>query len=543
MGSHPAKPRPREAGFWLAAAGALALALLFKSALIARDAFPFNADEAVVGLMARHIQAGSWPTFFYGQAYMGSLDAALVAGGFSLAGPSVLVIRIVQTILYLGTILTTMLLARQMGFTVLVCALAGFLMAIPPVNVTLYTTVSLGGYGEALLLGNLILLATLLLQGRQAPPWAYLGWGLLAGFAWWVFGLTLVYSVPAGVMLVTSGLRGQSPPRAAVRAVAAAGGLLLGALPMVAWSARNGLAPLLRELLGSAIAGASPQGLIAATASHAVNLALFGPTVVFGLRPPWGVSPLGMPVTPIIAILWLAAIWIGLRRSSWPTEGLPGRNLLIGAALAIAAGFIVTPFGADPSGRYFLPLASPLAVILAAGVDGAVRRSGSRWPLAIAALVLGFNSWTSFQAAAGQSRMTTQFDSSTIYDHSYDDRLVEFLLEHGETAGYSTYWVAYPLAFMSGERLVYLPHLPYHSDFRYSSRDDRYAPYREIVGAAPRAAYVTAAQPWLDTYLRQALRSLGVGYEESVIGDFRVFHSLTELVRPVDLGLGPEAAP
>jgi hypothetical protein len=139
--------------------------------------------------------------------------------------------------------------------------------------------------------------------------------------------------------------------------------------------------------------------------------------------------------------------------------------------------------------------------------------------------------------------MTTQFDSSTVYDHAYDDELVAFLSERGETAGYSTYWVAYPLAFLSGERLVYLPHLPYHSDFRYSERDDRYQPYRDIVDAAPRVAYITAGQPWLDVYLRQRLFALGVEFEETVIGDYRIFHSLSEAVGPADLGLGPQAAP
>jgi hypothetical protein len=155
----------------------LALAFLLKASLLALDAFPFNADEAIVGLMARHIQAGSWPTFFYGQAYMGSLDAALAAAGFWLAGPSVLVIRVVQTLLYLGTVLTTMLLARQMRFPVMAATLAGLLMAFPAVYVTLYTTVSLGGYGEALLLGNLILLTTLALLEREARAWGYAGWG------------------------------------------------------------------------------------------------------------------------------------------------------------------------------------------------------------------------------------------------------------------------------------------------------------------------------------------------------------------------------
>jgi len=109
MRSRPAKPLPSRDGFWPAAAGVLSLALLLKLALIALDALPFNADEAVVGLMARHIQGGSWPTFFYGQAYMGSLDASLVALAFRLLGERVESIRIVQTILYAGTIMTTMI--------------------------------------------------------------------------------------------------------------------------------------------------------------------------------------------------------------------------------------------------------------------------------------------------------------------------------------------------------------------------------------------------------------------------------------------------
>ncbi|MBM2844677.1 MAG: putative rane protein, partial [Anaerolineales bacterium] len=142
------------------------LALCLRVALLAADVFPFNADEAIVGLMARHILAGTWPTFFYGQAYLGSLDAAFVAAAFALLGETLLAIRIVQTLLFLGTILTTMALTREMGFSILVCTLAGLLLAIPSVNVTLYTTVSLGGYGEALLLGNLILLATLRLIRR-----------------------------------------------------------------------------------------------------------------------------------------------------------------------------------------------------------------------------------------------------------------------------------------------------------------------------------------------------------------------------------------
>lgn len=529
--------------FWLAAAAVILVALLLRAALLAADAFPFNADEAVVGLMARHILAGQWPTFFYGQAYLGSLDAGLVAAAFALLGEAVLTIRIVQTGLFLATILTTMLLTREMGFSVLVCGLAGVLLAVPSVNVTLYTTVSLGGYGEALLLGNLIWWATLKLIRRPAPAGAYALWGALAGFGLWVFGLTLIYSVPSAVLLALAGVRRLPRRDFLLRMAAALAGGALGALPLLLWGAANGPALLLRELLGSAIAGASPAQLSSAVVSHLANLVLFAPTVVLGVRPPWSVSPLGMPLAPIAVILWVVAVGLGLRRASWPASGLVGRTLLLGTALALLAGFLLTPFGADPSGRYFLPLAIPLSIIGAAGIQAARQLSGRSWPLAVAAALLAFALWTNLEAAAAEPGLTTQFDSSTVFDHAHDAELADFLLDQDASAGYTTYWVSYPLAFLSQERLVYLPHLPYHSDLRYTSRDDRYPPYRDVVAAEGRPTYITARQPWLDAVLREGLHSLGVAFEETTIGDYHVFHDLSQTVRPADLGLGAEAAP
>src|SRR3972149_5366733 len=88
---------------------ALALAVVLKALLLALDAFPFNADEAVVALMARHILQGERPVFFYGQAYLGSTDAWLIAGAFLIFGQRVIAIRIAQSVLYLGTIVTTSL--------------------------------------------------------------------------------------------------------------------------------------------------------------------------------------------------------------------------------------------------------------------------------------------------------------------------------------------------------------------------------------------------------------------------------------------------
>ncbi|HET7091236.1 MAG TPA: hypothetical protein VFL17_21590, partial [Anaerolineae bacterium] len=110
-----------------------------RAAVLAVDAVPFNSDEAIVALMARDIRAGERPAFFYGQAYLGSTDAWLVAAAFTLFGETVLSMRVAQVALYFATLVTTYLVARRLGLSQSASRLATLLMALPPVMLTLYT--------------------------------------------------------------------------------------------------------------------------------------------------------------------------------------------------------------------------------------------------------------------------------------------------------------------------------------------------------------------------------------------------------------------
>ena len=114
----------------------LLTAILWKIIWLSVGAFPFNSDEAITGLMARHIIQGERPIFFYGQSYMGSLDAFLTAGLFTLLGESVLMIRVLQVILYTCTIITTAWLGRKLTGEWGTGLLAALLLAVPVVNTT-----------------------------------------------------------------------------------------------------------------------------------------------------------------------------------------------------------------------------------------------------------------------------------------------------------------------------------------------------------------------------------------------------------------------
>lgn len=526
----------------LPAALLAALSITYKGALLAAGAFPFNADEAIVALMARHMLRGEWPAFFYGQAYLGSLDPALVAASFAVFGEHVLVIRLLQTLLYALTVFTGTLLAWRLLRSRTAAIVTGLLLAVPTVNVTLYTTVSIGGYGEALLLGQTLLLITLQIRDRPRQ-WLYALWGLVAGVAFWTFGLTLVYILPAACLLAwRPATRG---PGAAGRAgwALAAAGLLIGMAPWLGWAIIHSPGTLISELLGSAIAGASPSSLPQAWLEHLRNLLLLGGSVTLGFRPPWEARWLALPLLPFVLAIWacvfLHAVTI-LRRRAGARSGL---WMIAGVALTTVVGFVLTPFGADPSGRYFLPLALPLAIFLGSLAADLLPRLGRPAVASLVLLVAAYNLGSTLECVRrNPPGLTTQFDPVARVNTQGYQELIDFLETHGETTGYSNYWVAYPLAFLSEERLVFVPRLPYHQDFRYTARDNRYPPYDALVAASSRAAYITTHHPALDAHLRAAFTRLGVRYSEATVAGFQVFYGLSDRVAPEKLGL-PKGVP
>jgi hypothetical protein len=514
----------------------LAIGVGFKGILLAMDVFPFNADEAVVGLMARHVLEGEWPTFFYGQAYLGSLDATFVALGMAVFGKKVLVIRVVQVLLYASTILTTIHLGEKIFQSRWTGWVAGLLMAIPAVNVTLYTTVSLGGYGEALLIGNLLILLTLKIIETPNSKGLCLVWGGLAGLGFWTFGLTLIYILPCGLLILWKLPRQLRKKEFGVRVVILLMALLIGALPWIDWAVSHGPGQLIREMMGSAIAGTSSGSAWATILMRLRNFILLGTSVIFGLRPPWEVRWLALPLLPFAFAFWLLVVFNAFARIKNAGLQQSGRFLLFGVCGFLLVGYLSTPFGADPSGRYFLPLAVPLSLFAADFLVDAKPKLEVKWAIIIFLGILSFNLWGNLQSAfRNPPGITSQFDAVTRIDHCYDEVLIDFLVQHGELRGYSNYWVVYPLAFLSDEQLIYIPMLPYHQDFRYTYRDNRYEPYNPLVASADHVAYITTNHAMLDQFFRDGFTAHDMAWREIKIGDYQVFYDLEPSIHIEDL--------
>jgi len=506
---------------------------------------PFNADEAIVALMARHINRGNIPVFFYGQAYMGSLDAMLVAIGFRIFGEEVWVIRLVQSLLYIGTVFTTMILANRLLKSQRATLYAGLIMAVPPINVALYSTVSLGGYGEMLLVGNLLLLGGLSIvkQIRDSESVIdsklYFGlflWGIAAGFGFWIIGLTVVYSLPLVIFIFWYLIKKTSWKAILPGLMFLAGGII-GSAPWWFSSVQTGNLAIVYEIAGSAIKGTATGSWILRPLQRTLNLFIFGGTALIGLRPPWDIRWLMLPLIPIILIFWISVLIFNVKKII-ESEGQIGLKTLVLMGLVLTAGFILSPYGDDPSGRYFLPLMMPMAIF---GANLLITQFPKKRILEYIAilLVLVFNFGGILQAAKmNPPGITTQFDKVAQVDQRYMGELINFLKDNQIRAGYSNYWVSYPLAFLSEEEMIFLPRLPYHEDFRYTARDDRYSPYQQVVKAASELAYITTNHPELDDYLRERFSNQGISWEENTVGDFQIFFNLSQSIHVHELGLG-----
>ncbi len=516
----------------------IALMVAWRAGLLAAQAFPLHGDEAVVLLMARHIVQGARPVFFYGQAYMGSLDAYLVAAAFAVFGESVLVARGVQIGLYALLLGLTAWALRRL-WAPEPARLALLYLAVSPLLLTIYTTVTLGGYNEALLIGTAGL-AGLGVAGpgdnTSAAGRRGLGLGLLAGLGAWVMPLSWVYLLPVGLYALRHWwAQGRATLTAGVAAAAA--GLGLGLAPVWAFVAQHGWAPL---LAGSSV-GMFPhfarpwwRGI----PWHAVMLVLAGWPVVAGLRAPWSWFP-AAPWPLVAAVLALHGLawflWFRERRAIpkrvwWGVTGVVAANALL---------FVFTPHGGDPTGRYFTPWAHATAVVLVGGLYAVWRaRKAGLWAL-LGALAL-VHAGVTWRVAHGPGGLSPVFVASSRVHAAAQVRLRDFLLAHDLTTGYTNYWIAYPLAFLSHEALRYTPRLPYHEDLRYTPRYDRIPAYTQAAACAARVAYVTFdAQTALNQRLQAELTAAGVRWREAVVGPYRVFYDLDRPLAPWDLGLTP----
>jgi hypothetical protein len=242
------------------------------------------------------------------------------------------------------------------------------------------------------------------------------------------------------------------------------------------------------------------------------------------MRFPWSGGYFVPAVGLVVLAVYGAAVWRAARRGDALAEG--GRLLTAGMLGGFAVIFVASTFGADPTGRYFLPLNLPLAILAGSLVEAVGRAGRGRWALAggLAVLLVGYPAAGQMAAGSQPPGFTTQFDPVSHLPNDSDAELMAFLEANDLQHGYTNYWIAFRLAFLSGERLQYSAALPYKDDLSYNPADNRYSAYAVAADGAERVAFITSNLPALDTRLAEMFRAEGLIYREERIGPFRIYY-------------------
>ncbi|HKV85147.1 MAG TPA: hypothetical protein VJN88_11355 [Ktedonobacterales bacterium] len=159
----PITERPRRARRRLRVDDKLALALLvaaalLRIALIALGWPHLNSDEAVVGLMARHIaHDGAHPLFIWGVHYEGPFEAYIAALFFAIFGSSTFLLHLSNQALVIAFLIVMYQLTR-VAFGRFVAVLTLLWLGFGSSFALHREIITVGGYQEMLLLGALMLL-------------------------------------------------------------------------------------------------------------------------------------------------------------------------------------------------------------------------------------------------------------------------------------------------------------------------------------------------------------------------------------------------
>ena len=183
------------------------LALLFAAlAIAARLPFlvtgkiPFDSDEAVEGLMARHVLDGELPAFFWGQAYKGVPEVYASAAAFSLFGSSVTVLKSVTLVFFAAYVAVNFILLDRLLSRWAALSASLLLIAAPP-SLVLWSLSASADYVIVMLLGTALLILVERAKSREQrakPGWLF-RISLIVGLGLWVHQLFIVYVIPLGI--------------------------------------------------------------------------------------------------------------------------------------------------------------------------------------------------------------------------------------------------------------------------------------------------------------------------------------------------------
>ena len=378
-----------------------------------------DSDEAVVGLMASGILHGHLPTFFWGQAYGGTIEPFATSAVFWVFGPSVLGLKLVALALDALAAVLIWRVGRRL-FDARAGTIAALAFWLWPATYVWWSTKARDFYATVLVLGLVMLLCALRVAERDDRWRDWIVLGLAGGIGWWTSPLIVLLGVPslAWIWLFN---------RHALRRIwVAVPPAMAGAVPWLVWNLGHHFSSLKQET--------APEGY----GAHLLRFVNEAVPTSLGLRVPYTLRWM-FPGAKAVYVLALIAGFIALRER--PSAG--SRAVLV-AILMYPFLWAINPLvWVTAEGRYLFLLAPLIALTIGYGT---VNRTAG---VLVFAVLLGLT-------AGGLTTMQHGLVGTDV------DRpvpvhigpLVHTLEANRAQDVFASYWIAYRLDFESGERIA-----------------------------------------------------------------------------------------
>ena len=429
------------------------IVLLRSAVFVLWEEAQFDADQAVMGLMAKHLSEGrAFPVFFYGSNHILAVQAWLAAPVFLLAGVSVTALKL--PILAINVAITLLLLRgleRYAGLRPAVAWIPVLFFALPAPGTSAHLLEASGGNVEPLLYALLIWMT------RNRPVWC----GLIFGIGFLQREFTL-YGLAA--LLVIDAIQGRLFTWPGIKA----------RLAMLRVSAEVWIvAQLLRYSSSAAGPGTSitdlhrPHSNVTELAQRVCLDPQMIPVgfwriitehwpVLFGTRP-----------QPMLDQAVASPLW----------QGLPYGWIFLAAALLIAAGGVAGRLLRDRTWRREYDFCAYLVLLGSFSIVGyVVGRCGAvdllRYELLSLGGAVGLGGWFLLAVDSPAVRrvwlacvcacalIAAVPGARLLYDYAAHPRVgaKRLVARHLEARGlkYATsdYWLAYSLSFLTNERVI-----------------------------------------------------------------------------------------
>ena len=465
-----------------------------------------DSDQAVTGLMARHILGGEFPFFFYGQDYCGSIEAYLVSTIFFFLGATRFTLDLTIVLESIFFILFIYYLARRI-FDRETALFSALFTAISSYYLIFHSVLARAAYIEIPIIGALLFIFShtiLYRDERQFRNFFFLGF--LTGLGLWTHFLILFYLPPIFLLFFFKDkwfwLRRTIPFFLL--------GLVLGGLPL--W-VHNTIHPLVtwHYLMdtsgGSASVSTSLKDFFLDRFPEALGV-MNNETQKFFI--PFFSFPFYIGYLAIFLFLLLDHGKNLVNMIKFRINDNSGLDLLILFLLFFPVIFAFSGFAAGHTSRYLVPFFSGLPILFAVFTK---KLKSYSFGIALLFILLHLfsNTYDTIKVLPLISKNQTRLYQQA---RENDQNLFSFLRGKNIKSVYTPdYWISVQLTFDSRETIIFAQPV-----------GDRYPLYGWLIDRDPLSAFLFRGE---NKEFEETLNSIGGTYQRSQIYGYSIYYNFS----------------